>query len=784
MLKCLPRSTGAPEWPRPADMPALLHRLLRLRGVRSEEEARAFLCPGRDQLRDPFLLSDMEQAVQEIRAAIDAGEGICVYGDYDVDGVCASSILSSYLRSIGAQVDVYLPSRHKEGYGLNEGAVLKVCEKHRLLVTVDCGITSVELTKLAQARGMRVVITDHHRPEGELPPCPVVNPLLNNYPFPYLCGAGVVFQLVAALGGRDAAMDYVDLAALATIADIVPLQDENRAIAALGLKRINVSPRPGIRALIDASGMTGRVISSGNVAFQLAPRLNASGRLGDAMRAYRLLTGTNADECAELAGQLNEENLRRKALEQDAYALADELLRAFRFAEHRVIVIPGEGLNSGVIGLAASRLTERYHYPTVVLSLDGDVYTGSCRSIDGVDIHDALSHVADTLIQFGGHKMAAGLRLKKENLDAFRDGLDAYLKETYPAELWIPRVEYDCEVDVDDLTPEAVEMLEALAPTGCGNPSAQFLMKCEIASARPVGADGAHLKLSLRSAGGMTDAIWFRRGDLAGHLPRTADVVFQATVNRYQGRVSVQAQLTALEARDGGGRLSGLDARADSLFQTFLTDHVYNWAYSEIPAPTISAQALREKLAGRVQGVLIVAASIDGARAALEAADDLPLDVFVGEYPSDARCFHSLAVLPAGTPPEGYDTIVLAGIPDGLMNASFHLEGVPVSPLFARMPGLESLRGIYAAARRVSRRPSHFLARDALVRGIAEEADESESVCAAGLFILSDMALLTIEDTKTAGFRVTLPPLVKRDPAENPWFRRMQGWREQAMKGR
>ena len=168
MLKCLPRSTDAPEWPRPADMPALLHRLLRLRGVRSEAEARAFLRPGRDQLHDPFLLSDMDRAVEAIRAAIDAGEGICVYGDYDVDGVCASSILSSYLRSIGAQVDVYLPSRHKEGYGLNEGAVLKVCEKHRLLVTVDCGITSVELTRLAQARGMRVVITDHHRPEGEL----------------------------------------------------------------------------------------------------------------------------------------------------------------------------------------------------------------------------------------------------------------------------------------------------------------------------------------------------------------------------------------------------------------------------------------------------------------------------------------------------------------------------------------------------------------------------------------------------------------------------------------
>lgn len=502
------------------------------------------------------------------------------------------------------------------------------------------------------------------------------------------------------------------------------------------------------------------------------------------MRAYRLLTGTNADECAELAGQLNEENLRRKALEQDAYALADELLRAFRFAEHRVIVIPGEGLNSGVIGLAASRLTERYHYPTVVLSLDGDVYTGSCRSIDGVDIHDALSHVADTLIQFGGHKMAAGLRLKKENLDAFRDGLDAYLKETYPAELWIPRVEYDCEVDVDDLTPEAVEMLEALAPTGCGNPSAQFLMKCEIASARPVGADGAHLKLSLRSAGGMTDAIWFRRGDLAGHLPRTADVVFQASINRYQGRVSVQAQLTALEARDGGGRLSGLDARADSLFQTFLTDHVYNWAYSEIPAPTISAQALREKLAGRVQGVLIVA-GFHRWRARHAGSRGRPATGCIHRRIPFRRALLPFARGAARGNAAGGLRHHRAGGNSGRTDERLVPSGGrAVSPLFARMPGLESLRGIYAAARRVSRRPSHFLARDALVCGIAEEADESESVCAAGLFILSDMALLTIEDTKTAGFRVTLPPLVKRDPAENPWFRRMQDWREQAMKGR
>ena len=326
MLRLKKRDCAVTDWPRPAYLSPVMHALLKMRGVKTDEEARAFLNPTKEQIRDSFLLSDMQKAVDVINASIQAGESICVYGDYDVDGVCASAILVCFLRSIGAKAEPYLPSRHQEGYGLNENALIEIAKKHQLLVSVDCGITAVELVECAKREGLKVVVTDHHRPEGALPDCPVVNPLLNDYPFPYLCGAGVAFHLVSALGGRERAMEYIDFAALATIADIVPLYDENRAIAAIGLKKINFSPRPGIRALIDAAGLSARPLNAGNVAFQLTPRLNASGRIGDAMRAFNLITSTDMDECIRLAGELNEENARRKTLEQEAIDEAEKAL--------------------------------------------------------------------------------------------------------------------------------------------------------------------------------------------------------------------------------------------------------------------------------------------------------------------------------------------------------------------------------------------------------------------------------------------------------------------------
>ena len=314
MIVYSPRQAERGWFPCPDDMPAPLHALLIQRGVQSVEEAKRFLHPTVDQLRDPMLLHDMDRAVQRIRAAIAAGERICVYGDYDVDGVSASALLSDYLRSHGApDTEVYLPSRHTEGYGLNENAVREIAERCSLMITVDCGITAVDMVALAKSLGLDCVVTDHHEPGEVLPDCPVVDPLLGDYPFPYLCGAGVAFKLVHALGGLIGAMLYVDIAALATVADVVPLKDENRVLVSIGLDRINRHPRTGVRALIESSGMAGKPVSSTDIAFRIAPRLNASGRLGSARQAYELLMCEDSARAEALAAKLEEENRARRA---------------------------------------------------------------------------------------------------------------------------------------------------------------------------------------------------------------------------------------------------------------------------------------------------------------------------------------------------------------------------------------------------------------------------------------------------------------------------------------
>lgn len=781
MLIRRPRPMTAADWPRPDDISPLMHRLLRLRGIESEAQARAFLRPGRAQLNDPFLLSDMDRAVTVIQNAVKANKRICVYGDYDVDGVCACAILVSYLKSVGADAEPYLPSRHSEGYGLNEAAVRRIAETHGLIVTVDCGITAVELADLAAKIGMDVVITDHHRPEGQLPNCPVVNPLLNNYPFPYLCGTGVAFQLVTALGGREAGMEYIDYAALATIADIVPLQDENRAIAYMGLKKINASPRPGIRALIDSASLGAKPLTAGNIAFQLTPRLNASGRLGDAMRAYKLLVGTDIQACIALAIELNEENRKRRELEQEAIDRAEEMLSTFDFPAHRAIVVAGENWNPGVIGLAASRLTEKYHYPSVVLTRDGDILTGSCRSIEGVDIHDALTYASDTLIQFGGHSMAAGLRLKAENLEAFIKALDEYLFENVPAETYIPFAEYDASVTPGELTAEMVEALEAISPTGCGNPAPVFLMACEVASARPVGTNGAHLKLTLRADGGMMDGIWFRKGELASNLPREAEALFSASVNRFQGRVSVQAELKALEPRSAKTRLADAAAKAGALFQAFLTDHVYNDFKGE--AKPISASGLKALLSESAQGVLIVCAGTDAAERLPDAlGDDAHVEAFIGAYPDDPRCFHALCVCPTGTPPAGYRRIVSLDLPDGIINATDRLEGEGVFSGFRRLPDVDALRRVYQAARQTTKRPYYFSGMAALYKTLSEDADADPVAAAAGLHVLTHMNLIQT-DVQPGNVKILIPEMVKKNPEDDELFRKLTQWRNSAAKG-
>ena len=785
MLRLKKREITCVDWPRPDYLSPIMHALLKMRGIKSEEEAHAFLHPSKEQIRDSFLLSDMQKAVDVINASIEAGESVCVYGDYDVDGVCASAILVSFLKSIGVKAEPYLPSRHQEGYGLNEKALKEIAKKHQLLVTVDCGITAVALVECAKREGLKVVVTDHHRPEGEIPDCPVVNPLLNDYPFPYLCGAGVAFHLVSALGGREKAMEYIDYASLATIADIVPLYDENRAIADIGLKKINYSPRPGIRALIDAAGLSARPLNAGNVAFQLTPRLNASGRIGDAMRAFNLITSTNMDECISLAAELNEENARRKTLEQEAIDEAERMLSDFNWIDRRAIVVQGENWNPGVIGLAASRLTEKYHYPSIVLTKEDDVYVGSCRSIDGIDIHDALSAVSQYLVKFGGHKMAAGLTIKKENIDAFCEALDIYLIENAPQDAYIPYQEYDLDVDADELTIETVSALDALSPTGCGNPAPIFRMRAEIVSPRPVGANGAHLKVTLRNKSGLIDGIWFRKGELASSLPRTADALFQPSISEYQGRVSVQAELRAIAPAGAFARFQDAATRSEALFQAFLSDQLKKSRCHCPDSRALSAGAFSDLFNAAIQGVLVVCPTVYDAKNAMYLAapgEDTDFDVTIGEYPKDVRSFRAVAIAPVGEIPKGYQTVISVGIPDGLLNATFHLDAFPVSNLFMRVPSVERLRNIYAAARRITKRPYYFSSEQALIKSIAEEADLNEITVSAGLCVLEDMNLLYIRKNGNNAV-IEIPEMVKKNPEENDMFIRLSHYHALAMEG-
>ena len=785
MLRLKKRDSIQTNWPRPDYLSPVMHALLKMRGIRSEEEAYAFLHPSKEQIHDSFLLSDMQKAVDMINASVSAKESICVYGDYDVDGVCASAILVSYLTSIGAKADAYLPSRHQEGYGLNENALKEIAKKHQLLVSVDCGITAVALVECAKREGLKVVVTDHHRPEGELPDCPVVNPLLNDYPFPYLCGAGVAFHLVSALGGRDKAMEYIDFAALATIADIVPLSDENRAIAFLGLKKINYAPRPGIRALIDAAGLSSRTLNAGNVAFQLTPRLNASGRIGDAMRAFHLITSTDMDECIRLAGELNEENARRKTLEQEAIDEAENMLSDFDWLGSRAIVVKGENWNPGVIGLAASRLTEKYHYPSIVLTKEDDVYVGSCRSIDGIDIHDALSAVSEHLVKFGGHKMAAGLTIKEENIEAFKEALDIYLFQNAPTDAYIPCQEYDLDVDADELTVQTVSALDALSPTGCGNPAPVFRMRAQIVSPRPVGANGAHLKLTLKSDSGFIDGIWFRKGELASSLPRTADALFQPSVSEYQGRVSVQAEIRQIAPAGASSRFQDAAAKTEALFQAFLTDHLKNNRCPYPASRALSQGAFSDLFNAALQGVLVVCATVEDAKNAMYLAmpvEDADFDVTIGEYPKDVRSFRALAIAPTGEIPKGYQTVITAGVPDGLVNATFHLDAMPVSSLFMRMPTIERLRNIYASARRITKRPYYFSSDTAIIKSIAEDVDVSEITVSAGICVLEDMDLIHIRKNANQ-FVIELPEMVKKNPQDNELFQKITSYLNCAMEG-
>jgi len=553
---------GYPQW---------LSRLLWLRGIDTPEKARRFLEPELSQLHDPYLMQDMDKAVNLLKKAVRLEHPICVYGDYDVDGVCASSILYETLKGMGAKVRYYIPNRHGEGYGLNLDAVEAIARDSKLLITVDCGITNIREVERAKALGLTVIVTDHHQlAEEKCPAHAVLNPLLGDYPFRRLCGAGVAFKLGMALVGLENMLPLLPLAALATVADIVPLVDENRVIVKFGLERMPTDPRPGLRALLKDAGIEGPV-SAGQVGFRLAPRLNAGGRLEDALQGVVLMTTKDPLQAEAIAAHLGETNAHRQEMQEKMTEEALQLmLEQCDLSRQRAIVVMGEGWNPGIIGLCASKLCEKYHYPTVVLAKGEDgLAVGSARSIPGVNIHRMLTRLSHLFVRFGGHEQAAGLTIEAEKVDEFRRLLTEEIKKDCDPHCFIPTQDYDLPLSLSQVDLDMIETLEAFAPTGCGNPAPIFLVEDgHLQSGRTVGRDGIHLKVSLLQETTVMDGIGFGLGDFikTGHSRVDALCVLES--NEWNGRVSPQLQLKALiPSRRGAALPASLE-----FLQPFLQD--------------------------------------------------------------------------------------------------------------------------------------------------------------------------------------------------------------------
>jgi len=523
------------------------------RGTTDVDEARAFL-EGERAAHDPFLLGDMTEAVALIRASIAAGKRICVHGDYDVDGICATALAVLTLRELGADVEWHLPSRFEEGYGVSGDTISRLADDGcGLLITVDCGITAVDEVAAAKARGLDVIVTDHHRPAEVLPDCPIVATRPSDYPFPELCGTGVVHKLAQALLGVDheAVRRHADLVALATIADVVPLLDENRSLAIAGLRALARTQKPGLRALMRSAQVDPAAIDSSAVGFRLAPRINAAGRLGRPDAALDLLLTGDDDEAERLAGEL-------ETLNRDRQAVEDRILRAAvaeveRWPEQkryrRGYVLWGENWHEGVIGIVASRLVERFNRPVVMIAGTGGSWKGSGRSVTAFDLHGALAACSGRLERFGGHRAAAGLSILPENLEAFAADFAAHADAHLDDDELAPVTKIDAIVPGASLTLGLAQELARLAPFGLGNPDVTLLVpSCESVNPGLVG-EGKHLRFRVRHQGrDAGSAIAFGHGSQLDRLlgPLRHDLACRLKENRWNGTVAPQLVIRRL----------------------------------------------------------------------------------------------------------------------------------------------------------------------------------------------------------------------------------------------
>lgn len=545
-----------------------LSSILVARGFDDVDRARAFLTPRLDNMQDPFLFKDMEKASRRILQAVMKREKILIYGDYDVDGISSTALLYSLLLMVHADADYHIPDRLTEGYGMRPERIKRAAEEGvKLLITVDCGITSFEEVRLASELGVDVVVTDHHEPGAETPPAVAVVDAKRadcSYPFRDLAGVGVAFKLAWAIAQsfsptkkvsaefRTFLLDAMALVALGTVADVVPLVDENRVFVKFGLKALEATTNPGLRALLEATGLAGQRLRTNHIAFRLAPRINAAGRMGRAHLGMDLLTTGSTRKAEEIAAELDRENRHRQKVEGEILARALERLEELGSGSEKLVLLAEEGWHPGVTGIVAARLADTLRRPVVLIAMDGETGKGSARSVAGVHLYDLLQNCSDRLIGFGGHALAAGFEIGRRDVDAFRAEIASVANENIADDAFEYRLQADLHVGLEVLTVGAVRELGRLRPYGEGNPSPLFVSENALVAGRPhaIGRDGKHLSMQVRTGGTIFRAVGFGMAGALDGLDGVEEVsiAYVPTINSWRGMDTVELELKDIAA--------------------------------------------------------------------------------------------------------------------------------------------------------------------------------------------------------------------------------------------
>lgn len=748
-----------------------LCKLLCMRGIFDKAAAEAFLKPSVSQLHDPFLFSQMHLATERIKHAGENGENICIYGDYDVDGMCAVSILYSYLRSEGYNVGYYVPSRKSEGYGMNSDAIEKLHDMGvNLIISVDNGITAHKEVALAQRLGMDVIITDHHTLSDIAPSCTAVICHTCNdetYPNHDLCGAGTALKLVHALGGEDAMKAYITYAGLATVADVVSLTGENRALVALALDAVNSDNCPiGIKALIDVSSPNRKApVNERDFAFGLAPRLNSAGRIKNASLGIELLCAQDGERAKTIAQELDALNSRRRADEEDILSEAEAQISSLNLTDTRILVLKSENWNSGIVGIAAARLAEKYYRPTILLCETDGVLTGSARSTPEIDIYDAMFKFADMYIKFGGHKFAAGVTMRSDSFEAFRDAVNEYIINTYPVKAFIPKVYYDCEAELYELTPALAELTEKLAPFGEGNLRPLFLTKGVVfPKLSRIGQDLTHINGKVASGSAVLDMVSFGKGYMFDALinSQECDIAFSPSISDWGGSRRLQLKIQEFLP----SHISDYEHCFDKHSELFMSSFYKNISSASAPTPqkirTCNTAFIKSALTSSYDGTMVLCMDKAAAIKIASICDNSCIADFAFGTPSySVQPFNTVLFAPVLDKlhdiKDYYRVIVCGCVSDGQLNAICHMFSSADIFVTELRESSEAREFISACERtnmgqiytkliaQIKNQSASTAFREAVCASISEQVQKSLAICEFALDCFVELGLLFVD---------------------------------------